>query len=590
VETAQVLKIQEELARRTMAQPTQRHKRLYRLVCDPGWLRASVDAVLSNPGSNTPGVDGITKSHIDSRTEGRNRLVQELHAELRNETYRPHPVKRVYIPKANGKMRPLGIACLRDRAVQGTVKMVLEPIYESVFHPFSWGFRPLRSTHHALSALRRGPADPKLGFKWIIEGDIASCFDEIDHRLLRRILKKRVQDSRLLDLLTRLLRCGVWEDGQVSYPQTGTVQGSVVSPLLANIFLHEFDDWYVRTYRVRPEWAHLAPSSLQYRRRQEIGGTLMLTRYADDWVAIWNGSRTRAEDIKAEITAFLAESLKLRLSADKTLITHIDDGFDFVGYRLKGDKRWSDGKWCLFSRVPPKALQRFREAVKAITRKTFTDEVAAFTALAGLIRGWGNYYAYAAQSRLMDSLDAFIYREVWTYCLAKCRGRAKQAYQKYTLPRSARQVGTFQLGLMVGEQVVRLPRLSNIPRKRLTLSYPPPVYLIKGRDYMFPWSGTTDERWWNRHVWGGQEGHRNGQRRLAVAVLARDVTCRICYKQPATEVHHDPPWRDRPKHDPTRAMGVCLACHRRTLQDVVKSDGEPRGSKGACGVRASGGG
>jgi RNA-directed DNA polymerase len=111
-----------------------------------------------------------------------------------------------------------------------------------------------------------------------------------------------------------------------------------------------------------------------------MGGTLMLTRYADDWVAIWNGSRTRAEAMKAEITAFLAESLKLRLSEDKTLITHIDDGFDCVGYRLKGDKRWSDGKWCVFSRVPPKATQRVREAVKAITRKTFTEEVAAFTA------------------------------------------------------------------------------------------------------------------------------------------------------------------------------------------------------------------
>jgi len=160
----------------------------------------------------------------------------------------------------------------------------------------------------------------------------------------------------------------------------GTVQGSVLSPLLANVFLHEFDDWYVRTSRVRPEWAPLAPSSIAYRRRQILGGTLMLTRYADDWVAIWHGSRTRAEEIKAEIAALLANSLKLRLAGEKTLITHIDDGVDCVGYRLKGEKRWTDGKWGLFSRGPPKAMQRFREAVKAITRKTFTEEVAAFTA------------------------------------------------------------------------------------------------------------------------------------------------------------------------------------------------------------------
>ncbi|MFQ5856927.1 MAG: group II intron maturase-specific domain-containing protein [Anaerolineae bacterium] len=183
--------------------------------------------------------------------------------------------------------------------------------------------------------------------------------------------------------------------------------------------MHEFDDWYIRTYRVRPEWSHLAPSSLQYRRKKEIGGTLMLTRYADDWVAVWNGSRERAEEIKAEIKAFLADELKLRLSEEKTLITHIDDGFDFLGYRMVGGKRWSDGQWCLFSWVPQKAIRRFRDAVKEIAQNTFTDEVAAFAALSGLIRGWGNYYAYAAESRLMDSLDAFIYQQLWQYCRRK---------------------------------------------------------------------------------------------------------------------------------------------------------------------------
>jgi hypothetical protein len=190
----------------------------------------------------------------------------------------------------------------------------------------------------------------------------------------------------------------------------------------------------------------------------------------------------------------------------------------------------------------------------------------------------------------MDSLAAFISREVWAYCLVKCRGRAKRAYQQYTLPRSARQVGTCPLGLLVGEQVIRLPRLSSIARKRLTLRYPPPVYLRPGRDYTLPRPGTAEERWWDRHVWGGQEGCRNGQRRLAVQGLARDATCQICHEQPASEVHHDPPWRDHPKHDPPFAMGGCSACHQQTLRDVVKSDGAPRGSKGACGVRASGGG
>jgi group II intron reverse transcriptase/maturase len=577
VDTTQILKIQEELAQRTLTEPDARHRRLYRLVCDIGWLRAGLDAVLSHSGSNTPGIDGTTKRVIDARKNGREKLVQQLREELLEGDYYPEPVKRVYIPKTNGKMRPLGIATIGDRAVQATVKMVLEPIYESVFHPFSWGFRPFRSTHHALSALRRGPSDPRMGFKWVIEGDIASCFDEIDHRLLRRFLKKRIQDEQLLNLITRMLRCGIWEDGQISYPQMGTPQGSVASPLLANAFLHEFDDWYIRTYRVRPEWFHLGRSSLQYRRKKEIGGTLMLTRYADDWVAIWNGSQKRAYEIKDEIKTFFADELKLRLSEEKTLITHIDDGFDFLGYRMVGDKRWSDRQWCLFSRIPQKAIRRFRDALKEITRSTFTDEVAAFKALCGLIRGWGNYYSYSAESRLMDSLDAFVHQEMWKYLKHKNKQfGAKVVFDKYSLPRHLRKVGYFQLGLIVGKQVIRVPRLSSIPRKSLKLSYPPHPYLLDDRNYTLPATGTTDERWWDRHVWVGQEGRRKGQIRLALEVLTRDATCQACKEQPSEEVHHSPPWQQSHKHHPDEAIGVCSACHRQTLHGVVKSNGELR--------------
>jgi RNA-directed DNA polymerase len=577
VDTTHILKIQTELAQRTLATPAHRHKRLYRLVCDAGWLRQGLEAVLANSGSSTPGLDGETKGHIDARKDGRQHLVQELQTELVTDTYRPQPVRRVYIPKANGKTRPLGIATIRDRVVQATVKMVLEPIYESVFHPFSWGFRPLRSTHHALSAVRRGPSDPRMNFKWVIEGDIAACFDEIDHRLLRRFLKKRIQDQQLLDLITQMLRCGIQENGQLVYPQTGTPQGAVCSPLLANVFLHEFDEWYVRTYRLRPEWTHLSLSSLQYRRKKEIGGTLMLTRYADDWVAVWNGSRDRAEEIKAEIKTFLADELKLRLSEEKTLITHIDDGFRFLGYSMGGGKRWTDGQWCLFSRVPDPAIRRFRDAVKQITESTFTDEVAAFTALAGLIRGWGNYYAYAAESRLMDSLDGFIYRQVWNYCCAKNRQvGVKAVYAKYTLPRHLRDVGYFQLGVVLENSVVRLPRLSSIPRKALRLSYPPHPYLTSGRDCTVPFVGGTDEQWWDHHVWTGQEGARKGQRRLATEVIARDEVCQVCQAHSAEEAHHMPPWSTRRKHDPNQAIGVCATCHRHMLHGAGSLDGELR--------------
>jgi RNA-directed DNA polymerase len=343
------------------------------------------------------------------------------------------------------------------------------------------------------------------------------------------------------------------------------------------VFLHEFDDWYINTYRVRPEWTHLASSSLQYRRRKEIGGTLMLIRYADDWVAVWNGSYERAEEIKAEIKDFLANKLKLRLSEEKTLITHIDDGFDFLGYRIQGDKRWADGQWCLFSKVTKKAVKRFREAVKEISRKAFTDEIAAFTALSGLLRGWGNYYAYAAESRLMDSLDAFVYREVWKYCRRKNRKMgAKAVYKKYTLPRPLREVGHFQIGAIVGQRVIHIPRLSSIARKPLKLPYPSNPYLQNERTQAFPEAGVGDEFWWDRQIWIGQEGLRKGQKRLAAEVLARDKICRICGKHPAVEAHHIPQWKDTRQHDPKKSLGVCSECHRQIVRNVGKSNGEPR--------------
>jgi RNA-directed DNA polymerase len=142
VETGHILKIQQELARRTLADSAQRHKRLYHLVCDSGWLRAGLEGVFTNQGRNTPGLDGVTTHPLDGQKDGRNRLIQHLQQELTADASQPQPVKRVYIPKANGKWRPLGIACLRDRVVHATLTMVLEPSYESVFHSFSWGCRP----------------------------------------------------------------------------------------------------------------------------------------------------------------------------------------------------------------------------------------------------------------------------------------------------------------------------------------------------------------------------------------------------------------------------------------------------------------
>ena len=532
--------------------------KVYRNIRNRDLFLAAYGKLYANAGATTPGVD--PEDTVDGMSLER---IDKIINHLKEGTYQWKPVKRTYRPKKGKKgKRPLGLPGWQDKMVQEVSRMVLEAYYEPQFSDKSHGFRPGRGCHTALAEIR----DTWKGTKWFIEADIQGCFDEICPRLLRQFLKKRIQDKALLDLITRMLRCGIWEDGRVTYPQTGTPQGSVASPLLTNVFLHEFDDWYFRTYRVRPEWSHFSTSWAAKLRRKEIGGTLIYHRYADDWVALWNGSRERAEEIKEEIKIFLADELKLRLSEEKTLITHIDDGFDFLGYRMTGSKRWSDGKWCLFTKVPPKAIKRFRENVKQVTRKTFTDEVAALTALSGLIRGWGNYYAYAAASRLMHSLDEYVYTEVWKYFRRKnVKLGAKAVYRKYILPRSLRQTGYLCVGVVVNEQATYIPRLSGIPRKPLKLPCPPHPYLSNEQNMVSPQSGTTDEQWWDLQMWMGQEGQRKGQKRLAVEVLARDTTCQMCGTTSATEVHHQPPWKEIGYHDPNQAMGVCAACHQTTL-------------------------
>jgi hypothetical protein len=212
-----------------------------------------------------------------------------------------------------------------------------------------------------------------------------------------------------------------------------------------------------------------------------MGGTLLLSRDADDGGALWNGRRDRAEAITAELKGGLALALPLRLSADKTLLPPRDAGCDCWGYRLAGGQRGADGPWGLVSRVPPKAIRRVRDAVQNLTSHPFTAAVAAWTALAGWLRGWGHDAAEAADSRRMDSWDAVVHREVWKACLATTDGREKRAYAQYPVPRSVRETGCFPLGGVAGEQIVRLPRLSSLPRTALPLSYPPAAFLVKGR-------------------------------------------------------------------------------------------------------------
>jgi len=253
---------------------------VYQLLGTPAWIRSALDNVLLRPGSDSAGVDGKTRA--DYRTEAaKEKLVSEIVAEVRSKAYRPTPVRRVSIPKASdaAKLRPLGIATIKDRVVQEAVRMVLEPIYEPKFHPHSYGFRPFRNAHHALYRIHFLASRPGTPYEWVIEGDIHDCFGSIDHTVLLRLLRRTIDDRPLLKVMELMLEAGAMEELRFVPSETGTPQGSGVSPLWANIYLTELDRFVAQKY------ADLGSASKRRAGKNGAPPPCEIVRYADDCAA-----------------------------------------------------------------------------------------------------------------------------------------------------------------------------------------------------------------------------------------------------------------------------------------------------------------
>ena len=341
-------------------------ERLYRILFNEELFYVAYQKIASNGGSTTKGSDGRS---IDGMSLAR---IETLIASLKDESYQPHPSRRVHIPKKNGKTRPLGIPAFEDKLVQEVVRMILEAIYEGHFETTSHGFRPKRSCHTALLHIQKTFS----GAKWFIEGDIKGFFDNIDHDVLVGILRERISDDRFIRLIRKFLKAGYVEDWTFHNTYSGTPQGGIVSPILANIYLDKLDK-YVKEYiqhfdkgtKRRPgkESNNLANERKRTVRKlkkvkdgtekaalvarlkaieqeraafpsgDEMDGSyrrLKYIRYADDFILGVIGSKEDALRIKEDIKSFLSESLALELSEEKTLITHTGKSAKFLGYEI----------------------------------------------------------------------------------------------------------------------------------------------------------------------------------------------------------------------------------------------------------------
>jgi group II intron reverse transcriptase/maturase len=569
-------------------------ERVYRELYDEERYLLGYGRLYPNEGAMTP---GVTRETVDGMSLEKIRLIIQS---LREGTFAWKPTKRVHIPKRNGKMRPLGLPTWTDKLVQDVMRSILEPYYESRFRDSSHGFRPNRGCHTALQACR----ESFRGAVWFIEGDIKGCFDNVDHDILLNILRESLDDERFLRLIRDMLEAGYLEDWNYHGTYAGTPQGGVISPLLANVYLHKLDEFvednltprYTRgkarkrnpAYTAivhamarakarddQEEWHRLK----QEQRKVRVGLSedpnfrrLSYVRYADDFLLAFIGPKAEAEDIKQQISKFLGTNLKLTMSEEKTLITHAaTEKARFLGYDLKvihddqavstganvfgkHTKRAINGKLRL--EVPMDRImdmrRKFMDGEKVTHRKEqlTNDDYSIVTWFDAIFRGFANYYAMAHdRARKLLPLKYVVETSMLKTLANKHRSTVSKIARKYKVrvdtPRGKRKA--FRV---VVERPGKEPLTATFGGYSLGREQGPKV----NTDAMPRW-------WWNSRT----------------EILQRMLAdkCEYCGKEGPCEVHHIRKlapllkrrglagWKKMMAMRKRKTLALCRECHDR---------------------------
>jgi RNA-directed DNA polymerase len=421
-----VRRMQTKLHRWAADDPGRRFEDLFNLVYDPAFLVCAWERVATNAGARTPGVDRATVAWIRTHL-GVETFLRHVRDSLKSGEFAPVEVRQVLIPKPSGKLRKLGIPTVADRVVQAALKAVLEPIFEAGFQPCSYGFRPNRRAHDAIAEIQFLTSKPR-NYQWVLEGDIAACFDEIDHAALLGRLRARITDKRVYALVKAFLKAGVMTaTGDREQTLTGTPQGGILSPLLANIALSALDDHFVQ------QWQQQMASDYQRAKRKRNGlANWRLVRYADDFVVVVSGERQHAEALREEVSAVLAP-LGLRLAPDKTRVVHIDEGLDFLGFHIRRMRKRGTARRFVYTLPSKKAIQSIKDTVKAKTSSQ-TLHMAPDELIVSLnrsLRGWATYFRHAVAKAAFGHADQHAWRRLAKWLRRKHRIGWKQLRRRF---------------------------------------------------------------------------------------------------------------------------------------------------------------
>jgi RNA-directed DNA polymerase len=326
----------------------------------------------------------------------------------------------VTIPKTSGKLRQLGIPTVADRVVQASLKAVLEPIFEADFQPCSYGFRPNGRAQDAIAEIHFLASH---SHEWVLEADIQACFDEIGHTPLLERMRHRIKDKQILGLVRAFLKSGVMDREETL---TGTPQGGILSPLLANIALTALDDHFERQRR-----EEMGTDQQRAKRKRSGLGNWKIVRYADDFVVMVSGQRRHAEALREEAAAALAP-IGLRLSLEKTRVIHIDQGFDFLGFHIRRRRKRGTQKHCVYTTPSEKAVQAAKDKVRWKTRRSTLQLSLAglITSLNQTLRGWATYFRHGVSSRAFHHLDNHAWWRIVGWIRAKYQGKSRIGWKE----------------------------------------------------------------------------------------------------------------------------------------------------------------